>query len=286
MPFASRIHTRLASRTLGAAVSLCTLLGATPTLSAAADAASSAAPAYTGNIIVRWRDTQQPTAAPLRQLAEKTGVGLTVKRTMSGNAELVSITGGGAIDPEALAARLREDPRVADAVPDRWLRLHDTVPNDPLFPNQPYLASPSTVPGGANLPAAWDRSRGSASMVIAVIDTGVLRHGDLAARLINGYDFISDPQYSLDGDGREADPTDAGDNVPSGYTCPGSPPAQADQPNSWHGTRVASVLGATTDNNNAIAGVNWQARILPVRVSGRCGAQLSDTIDGMRWAGG
>jgi serine protease len=49
---------------------------------------------------------------------------------------------------------------------------------------------------------------------------------------------------------------------------------------------VASVLGALTNNGLGIAGVDWSARIQPVRVSGRCGALLSDTVDGMRWAGG
>jgi serine protease len=49
---------------------------------------------------------------------------------------------------------------------------------------------------------------------------------------------------------------------------------------------VASVIGAQTNNGTNIAGVDWQARIQPVRVAGRCGALLSDTVDGMRWAGG
>jgi serine protease len=46
------------------------------------------------------------------------------------------------------------------------------------------------------------------------------------------------------------------------------------------------VLGAVTNNGLGIAGVDWSARIQPVRVSGQCGALLSDTVDGMRWAGG
>ncbi|MCZ3096441.1 hypothetical protein NYZ34_20160, partial [Acinetobacter baumannii] len=88
------------------------------------------------------------------------------------NLALLGVPAGKGADPEAVAAQLRQDPRVADAVPDRWLRPHDTVPNDPEFAiNQPYLGSPSLVTGAANLPAAWDRSRGNEGLVIAVIDT-------------------------------------------------------------------------------------------------------------------
>ncbi|MCA7086230.1 MprA protease, GlyGly-CTERM protein-sorting domain-containing form [Cupriavidus sp. DB3] len=253
------------------------------------------APVYSGNIIVRWKDAPAGTALmpaeaaaeQVRKVAEQTGIGLTVKRQMGGNLALLGVPAGKGADPEAVAAQLRQDPRVADAVPDRWLRPHDTVPNDPEFAiNQPYFGSPAIIPGAANLPAAWDRSRGSEGLVIAVVDTGVLRHPDLAARLVAGYDFIADPLYSQDGDGRDGDPTDAGDFVPQGFACPGMPAAPNQRPSTWHGTRVASVLGAVTNNGQDIAGVDWSARIQPLRVSGRCGALLSDTVDAMRWAGG
>ncbi|MFX6743424.1 S8 family serine peptidase, partial [Acinetobacter baumannii] len=81
-------------------------------------------------------------------------------------------------------------------------------------------------------------------------------------------------QYSNDGDGRDGDPTDAGDNT-VGFSCPSGVQTQR---NTWHGTRVASVLGAITNHGQDIAGVDWSARIQPLRVSGRCGALLSDTV--------
>lgn len=269
-----------------------------------------AAPAYTGNVIVRWRDaTLTPSASAvngasgakadarqgtsaaedrLQQLRSHSGVDLAVRRSMAGNAELLGTADGSNPDPEALAAKLRQDPRVADAVPDRWLHLHDTVPNDPEFASaQPYMMGTGTAIGGANLPRAWDRSRGSTGMVVAVLDTGFLPHPDLAGKLLAGYDFISSTTVSNDGDGRDSDATDAGDNVPTGFLCPGSStPTTTATSNSWHGTRVASVLGAMTNNGQGIAGVDWNTRILPVRVSGRCGALLSDTVDGLRWAAG
>lgn len=274
------------------------LCGAVPA-GAAPAAGAHGAPAYTGQIIVRWRDgttsvtrdgsNKTPAATDtLKQLSESTGIAVTPRRAMSGNLQLMQVPDDVAADPEAAAARLRQDPRVADAVPDRWLQLHDTLPNDPEFQvNQPYLMGTGTAIGGVNLPRAWDRTRGSSGVVIAVIDTGILPHPDLAGRLLPGYDFISSTTVSNDGDGRDADPTDAGDNIPANFTCPGSStPTQTATNNSWHGTRVSSALGALTNNAQDIAGVDWNARILPLRVSGRCGALLSDTVDAMRWAGG
>ncbi len=263
-----------------------------------------AAPAYTGNVIVRWRDAsitpsasgavtdaKPGTSTPedrLQHLSSQSGVNLAVRRSMAAEMQLLGTADGSQPDPEALAARLRQDPAVADAVPDRRLHLHDTIPNDPEFASaQPYMMGTGTAIGGANLPRAWDRSRGSTNMVVAVLDTGTLPHPDLAAKLLAGYDFISNSTISNDGDGRDSDATDAGDNVPAGFLCPGSStPTQQATPNSWHGTRVASVLGALTNNGQGIAGVDWNTRILPVRVSGRCGALLSDTVDGLRWAAG
>lgn len=272
--------------------------GAVPT-SAALAAGAQPAPSYTGHIIVRWADGttavdgngagKSPAAADaLKQLSERTGIAVSARRAMGGNLQLLQLPDAFAADPEAAAARLRQDPRVADAVPDRWLRLHDTLPDDPEFQvNQPYLKGTGTAVGGVNLPLAWDRTRGSSGMVVAVVDTGILPHPDLQGRLLSGFDFISTTTVSNDGDGRDGDPTDAGDNLPAGFTCPGSStPTPEPTNNSWHGTRVAGVLGAQTNNARDIAGVDWNARILPVRVSGRCGALLSDTVDGMRWAGG
>jgi len=285
------LYTVLKSRAMAAVAAVPAALiaiGATlgPALPAHADASRARpAPVYTGNYIVRWRDGSQTvdTAADrarIRNVESSTGLTLAIRRPMAGAMQLLTVKDNRGDDPETVAKRLRNDPRVADAVPDRWLRLHDTIPNDPEFAaNQTYLGPPSQVVGGVNLPAAWDRTRGSTGLVIAVVDTGFLPHPDLASRLVPGYNFVSS-----NGAIRSGDATDPGDFVPTGTTCPDG--TVGPQPSTWHGTRVASVLGAVTNNNLGIAGVDWSARIQPVRVSGQCGALLSDTVDGMRWAGG
>jgi serine protease len=174
----------------------------------------------------------------------------------------------------------------------------ERVPNDPQYathqwhyhPPVPGTYGANRVPGtyGANLPAAWDITTGSSDVVVAVLDTGKLDHVDLVDRYVPGYDFISVPLIANDGDGRDPDPSDPGDWVTTlESTSPGTPlyGCRASY-SSWHGTHVAGTIGASTDNGVGVAGVDWAARILPVRVLGKCGGYSSDIADGIRWAAG
>src|SRR5205823_4685517 len=145
------------------------------------------------------------------------------------------------------------------------------VPNDTMYGQQWHYFE---ARGGINLPPAWDVTTGSASLTVAVVDSGVVPHADLAGRLVPGYDFISDASMSNDGDGRDADARDPGD-----YGCNGAA-------SSWHGTHVAGTIGAASNNGAGVAGINWSSKILPVRVMGKCGGYTSDIVDGMRWAAG
>ncbi len=135
---------------------------------------------------------------------------------------------------------------------------------------------------GINAPNAWDYSKGSSSIVIAVLDTGITAHSDLNGRVLPGASTISDPVISNDGSARKNSALDPGDWVESGDPCyQGS-----FEPSSWHGTHVAGTIGAKTGNGVGIAGVDWNAKILPVRVLGKCGGRVSDIADGIRWAVG
>ncbi len=135
---------------------------------------------------------------------------------------------------------------------------------------------------GLNLLPAWSITTGAATTVVAVIDTGIRNHADLAGRTVPGYDFISDMFVANDGNGRDADPADPGDWTANNACFAGW---QAEN-SSWHGTHVAGTIGAASNNSSGVAGVNWQAKVLPVRVLGRCGGSLSDIVDGTRWAAG
>ncbi len=158
------------------------------------------------------------------------------------------------------------------------------APADSQFANQWYLQS--SAAGGINAAGAWAQTTGSNRIVVAVIDNGVLPHADLAGRTVPGYDFV-DARRSNDGGGRDADPADPGDWVTATESTTqngeffGCPPGNS----SWHGTRIAGIIGAAA-NSLGVAGINWQSKILPVRAIGKCGGYTSDIVDAIRWAAG
>ncbi|MBI5495613.1 MAG: S8 family serine peptidase [Deltaproteobacteria bacterium] len=124
-----------------------------------------------------------------------------------------------------------------------------------------------------NLPAAWDVTTGDPGVVVAVIDSGVsMSNADITGRLGQGADLISDAAIANDGDGRDDNPDDPGDEAAGG--------------GSFHGTHVAGTVGAVTDNGVGVAGVSWSGRVLPIRALGIGGGTSFDIIAGMQWAMG
>nr|WP_296223702.1 S8 family peptidase [Ralstonia sp. UBA689] len=253
---------------------------------------AAAATQYTGDLIIKWRSgagTQTSSltcnlASSTIQLVQSLGASLQLKRVMSGGLQLLQT---GLVEADAIlavAASVALDGCVAYAVPDQQMTLLAT-PNDPRFPNQNNLQGSQYVSGGANAPAAWDVSKGAASVVVAVVDTGYTDHPDLSRKILPGYNFISDPMRSGDGDGRDADAHDLGDGVTSTEAASLGGDCTA-RPSSWHGTQVMSVLAADTNNGLGMAGVSWNTQIVPVRAVGKCGGLMSDVVDGMLWAGG
>ncbi|MGJ7917396.1 S8 family peptidase [Massilia sp. LXY-6] len=183
-------------------------------------------------------------------------------------------------EARALAAELKaRDPDVEYAEPDR-IMVPLFVPTDPMYSQQWDLYEAA---GGLNLPAAWDKSTG-AGINVAVIDTGYRPHADLSGQILPGYDFITSAAIAADGDGRDSDASDPGDNTYAGQ-CGTGMPAQ-DQASSWHGTHVAGTIAAKANNGVGVAGVAFGAKVLPVRVLGKCGGYTSDIADAIVWASG
>jgi subtilisin family serine protease len=204
---------------------------------------------------------------------------------------------------EEYAKKLRDDPRVEYAHPNWIMKLDQGFDRRPVYFEERKFKPPVTPmsvpsgpndtyflrglhwhylapPVGMNAIAAWPKTKGDKSVVVAVIDTGILlKHPDIdgSANVLPGYDFISLEKMDGDGQtGRDSDPTDPGDQcVETGSDA------------SWHGTHVAGTIGAAiTNNGRDIAGVNWSISVVPVRALGRCGGTIADLAAAIRWSAG
>jgi thermitase len=169
----------------------------------------------------------------------------------------------GAIVPDALLPRLQ--PPVHGSAPA--IRASDTMTvtfylplimrnyTPMVFPNDPaYDADDQWGLDKIRSPNAWGVTTGSSQVTIAVIDSGVdLDHPDLQDKIVAGWDFVNNDDQPDDDYG--------------------------------HGTHVAGIAAAATDNNLGIAGVSWGARIMPLKVLNSSGSgYMSTVIDGMRYA--
>ena len=178
---------------------------------------------------------------------------------------------------------LSANSKVASVVPD--MRRYATVDHtsETIKINDPKMNRMWSLTGenGVSALEAWGTTRGK-GVTVAVLDSGITAHPDLDANVLPGYDFIAESAFSNDGDGRDSDPTDAGNWTVDNQCFTGSKATASD----WHGTHVAGTIAAIANNNEGIAGVAPEAKIVPVRVLGACGGFDSDITDGIIWAAG
>jgi subtilisin family serine protease len=193
-------------------------------------------------------DVTLPTLSRFGLAQADSAGGSTARRLLSEiRAKSIEVPGGRAA---ALTAALKLDPNVSYVQVDPQVKKFDVSPNDPLFVQggQPELAQ-------MRIPTAWDTTTG-ATVKVAVVDTGVNGVGDLTGKVVQGYDFV----------GR-------GDNNPAD--------------DEGHGTMVASLIAATPNNTDGMAGVCGQCQILPVKVLDSSGSGWhSDIAEGIIWAAG
>ncbi len=268
-----------------------------------------AAEAPTGRIIVQWRaEASAPRDVGLREVEERAGLHLQRLRGVGARMEVLRLPSADADVTQVALRELRANSAVDFAVEDGRVRVHAVQPGDPLFPTQWYLADGQIAATRAQ--AAWDITLGgtvqSSPITIAVIDTGVrFDHPDLGraaatGKLLPGYDFISADKAGIfatasDGDGWDADPSDPGDflsqadlasDTYKGRKCGGGDDDEQPTSSSWHGTRVAGLIAASSDNGTGITGTAYHVRVLPVRALGKCGGYDSDVLAAMYWAAG
>lgn len=164
-------------------------------------------------------------------------------------------------EAEVLKAELAQNPAVV-SVYEEQIYEAALLPNDPRF-NEQIGLNTGAWPLDINAPEAWERTTGSSNTVIAIIDGGVdLTHEDLRDKLwthpsqgdVHGWDFVLDAPARIGID---------------------------------HGTHVAGIAAAAGNNGVGVAGVDWGARIMSVRVLSTSGVgRESDIIAGINYAVG
>ena len=148
---------------------------------------------------------------------------------------------------QQVARALGKNPKIDFAEPDMLVTPVETIPNDTLYSDGWHLPK-------INAPLAWDSSRGN-GIVVAILDTGVdSSHIDLNGQLVAGRNVASDNN----------DTSDIHD----------------------HGTSVAGVVGAKSQNAEGVASVAWDVSLMPIRITNRSDgvASTSDIAKGLTWA--
>ncbi len=129
-----------------------------------------------------------------------------------------------------------------------YILLPNRIPNDTLYRRYQW-----------NLPLigmeeGWEISQGSNQVIVAVVDTGVdLNHPEFRGKLVRGYNVIQGNDQPQDDNG--------------------------------HGTHVAGIIAARTNNGDGIAGMSWNSKIMPIKAIGTDGSGTAfDIAQGIRWA--
>lgn len=154
----------------------------------------------------------------------------------------------GNVSVEQAVAELEKDPDVEFAEPNYIAHISQVTPNDPLFSQQWALPKISA-------PQAWEKTEGSTGIIVAVLDTGIdYGHPDLGGNvLLPGADFVNPGSAPLDDNG--------------------------------HGTHVAGIIGAVTDNGIGVAGTMWNVKLLPIKVFGADGTgDVATIVQGIDYA--
>lgn len=212
-------------------------------------------------------DGAPPVASPFGSSLDRSQLIVTFKQTSGAAAVSSTLADAGAtkigtiahtaativavpdLGADAVLATLRSDPDVASVRVDPVVQL-TLSPNDPQFhyPFNPCQSSLGCWPySELNLPAAWDTTTGSASVTVAVIDTGVApSHVDLSGAVLPGWNFVAGNANAADDNG--------------------------------HGTEVAGMIAARGNNGIGVVGSCWSCKILPVKVLSASGSGYASAV--------
>lgn len=259
------------------------LLSVIVTFAVVNNARSSERPVFVpGEVLVKFADDM-----PIHRIEEiKSELGLQmIKHHKRIGVEHLRIVTPYSLDQ--VLRKLRESGLVEYAEPN-YLRYINALPNDPSIPM--LWGLDNTGQGGGtpdadiDAPEAWDITTGDPNFVVAVIDSGMdMLHPDLAANLWVNPGEIAGNSIDDDGNGYVDDVNgwdfSIGDNNPSdtASNCGG------------HGTHVSGTIGGVGNNGLGVAGVNWNVKIMPVKVFKNyllifCSASDTDIISAINYA--
>jgi subtilisin family serine protease len=156
-------------------------------------------------------------------------------------------------DARQAAKEYGYDANIERAETNSYVRAFDVTPNDPYF-----LGGQQWALAQIHAPAGWAKTTGTSEAIIAVLDTGIkINHEDFAGKV----DLTEDPA-----------------KITYNYISPGSQPAD----DFGHGTLVSGIIGAVTNNNKGVAGVDWNVKILPIKVLDSSGSgSIADVSDAL-----
>ncbi len=202
-----------------------------------------------GGIVVDFKDGT--TEAQFDAWETDWGVDLELNSVESADDALTVAVG--VDDVDSALSRIRQNPNVESAEP-LMLYRSSYAPNDPDYAKQWNLKM-------IDMPKAWDTNRGK-GVVVAVLDTGIAYedHGDFkqvpdlkGVKFVTGYDFVNDDAHANDDHG--------------------------------HGTHVAGTIAQATNNGEGVAGVAFEATLMPVKVLNHFGGgTTADIADAIRFA--
>jgi len=226
--------------------------------------------AVSSRVIIRVREGT--TDDDIQQALDRNGATL-IKSIPSIRTHVIGLEEGLSV-PAGIAQWQGE--AIVEVVGEDRLCHYTAIPNDPEYVNQYHHPI-------INAPAGWDITTGSGNVVAAVVDSGVdLDHEDLQGRI---WQNLNDPVNGIDDDGNGYIDDWQGYDTGNGDNDPEPHPADIFVYGARHGTHVAGIIGAMTNNTLGVAGVDWSCQLMAVKVGTDDGQlTLSAILEGFVYA--